>query len=96
MNKKAQGLSMNTIIIAAIALIVLVVIVAIFTGRLGLFSKGVNEMTTCQQICDARGYEGRSISVGPDDSNPDENSFVKILGGRDAEGNQCWCPKPIN
>jgi hypothetical protein len=41
MNKKAQGISINTIIIAAIALIVLVVLVAIFTGRLGGFSLGV-------------------------------------------------------
>ena len=41
MKKKAQGISINTIIIAAIALIVLVIIVAIFTGRLGEFSFGV-------------------------------------------------------
>ena len=38
MDKKAQGLSINVIIIVAIALIVLVVLVAIFTGRLGVFS----------------------------------------------------------
>ncbi len=33
-NKKGQGISINAIIIAAIALIVLVVLVAIFTGKL--------------------------------------------------------------
>ncbi len=44
MSKKAQGLSINVIIVAAIALIVLVVLVAIFTGRLGIFGKEVSEI----------------------------------------------------
>jgi len=39
MKKKAQGISVNVIIIAAIALIVLVVLVAVFTGRMGWFSE---------------------------------------------------------
>ena len=42
--KKAQGLSINVIIIAAIALIVLVVLVAIFSGRLGDFGKRVGDV----------------------------------------------------
>lgn len=51
MNKKGQGISINTIIIAAIALAVLVVLFAIFTGRLGSFSKGVQDTDTCAQKC---------------------------------------------
>ena len=43
--KKGQGLSLNTIIIAAIVLIVLVVLWAIFTGRMGVFTKGLKEET---------------------------------------------------
>lgn len=43
--KKGQGLSLNTIIIAAIVLIVLVVLWAVFTGRMGVFSKGVTDVT---------------------------------------------------
>ena len=35
---KAQGISINTIIIAAIALIVLVVLIAVFTGRMSLLA----------------------------------------------------------
>ncbi len=35
MKKRAQGLSINLIIVAAIALIVLVVLVAVFTGQFG-------------------------------------------------------------
>ena len=41
--KKGQGLSLNVIIIAAIVLIVLIVLWAIFTGRMGGFTSGVKE-----------------------------------------------------
>ena len=51
MGKKGQSISINTIIIAAIALAVLVVLFAIFTGRMGIFSKGIQETDTCEQKC---------------------------------------------
>jgi hypothetical protein len=38
MAKKAQGISMNVIIIAAIALLVLVILSVVFIGRMGTFS----------------------------------------------------------
>ena len=41
--KSSQGFSLNTIIIAAVVLIVLVVIWSIFTGRMGGFVEEVNE-----------------------------------------------------
>ena len=53
MHKKAQSISINTIIIAALGLAVLVVLFAIFTGRLGIFSKGVQETDTCAQKCNS-------------------------------------------
>ena len=37
--KKAQGISLNAIIIATLALLVLVVLAMIFTGRIGIFTK---------------------------------------------------------
>lgn len=40
-SKRAQGLSLNVIIVAAIALIVLVVLIMIFTGRLGIFQEQI-------------------------------------------------------
>ena len=43
MFKKGQGLSLNVIIVAAIALIVLVLLVMIFTGRIGFFKSGVEK-----------------------------------------------------
>lgn len=42
-NKKAQGMSMNVIIIAVIALVVLIVLVLIFTGKLKIFGQGTSE-----------------------------------------------------
>lgn len=41
--KKGQGLSLNVIIVAALALIVLVVLVVIFTQQTGQFQKGVSK-----------------------------------------------------
>ncbi|MBI2647080.1 hypothetical protein HYW99_01265 [Candidatus Woesearchaeota archaeon] len=55
MNKKGQSISINTIIIAAIALAVLVVLFVIFTGRIGIFSKGVGETASCENACKAIG-----------------------------------------
>ena len=43
LNKKGQGLSLTTIIVAALALIVLVVLVMVFTGRIGIFEKGLSK-----------------------------------------------------
>jgi len=49
--KKAQGLTLNTIVIAALVLIVLVILVLIFTGRIGLFRKSVDECSTNGGTC---------------------------------------------
>ena len=44
-NKKAQGLSLNTIIIASLVLIVLIVLILVFSGRMGIFNLGLNDAT---------------------------------------------------
>jgi len=41
--RKAQGLPITTIIVAALALVVLVIIFAIFTGRISIFGRGITE-----------------------------------------------------
>lgn len=41
--KKGEGLTLNVIIIAALALIVMVVLIAIFTGRMGETSEGLQK-----------------------------------------------------
>lgn len=45
MEKSGQGISLNTIIIAAIALLVLVVLALIFMGRISIFD---DETVSCQ------------------------------------------------
>ena len=55
MNNKAQGLSMNVIIVAAIALLVLVVIVAIFSGRMGIFNRDLTDQA--KNECTSKGGE---------------------------------------
>jgi len=41
--KKAQGMSLNVIIIAVIALIILVVMILIFTGKTKMFGKSTSD-----------------------------------------------------
>ena len=55
--KKGQGISINVVIIAAIALIVLVVLWAIFTGRMAGFTSGVKGTQSCKAICEAAGQD---------------------------------------
>ncbi len=53
-NKKAQGMSLNTVIIAIIVLVVLVVLVMIFTGYFGkVFTPGVQSCVARGGVCEA-------------------------------------------
>lgn len=68
-SRKAQGLSLNTIIIAALALIVLVVLSVIFIGKTNQFSQEVkdcrNKGGKCFDACgidDAEDYPTRIAS----------------------------------
>ena len=70
MKRKAQGLSMTTIVVAALALLVLVVLALVFTGRMGNFSTGVKEVGTCEQACIAAGYaDAEGTCIAADTSN---------------------------
>ena len=83
MNKKAQGLSINVIIIVAIALIVMVVLVAVFTGRLGVFTQTVKGAVSCTESCHAAGYtSGDKVTDANSPTTP---------GVRDGENNRCIC-----
>ena len=61
MRKKGQGLSLNTIIVAAIVLIVLVVLWAIFTGRMGDFTKNLQKQ---EAKTDAKAQEFEKLAGG--------------------------------
>ena len=63
LNKKAQGISINTIIIAAIALIVLVVLITIFTGYTGQWGKKVGRVES--KVCmNADARDGKTALGG--------------------------------
>jgi len=55
MFRKSQSISINTIIVAAIALAVLVVLFIIFTGRFKIFSEGVSSTASCENVCKSLG-----------------------------------------
>ena len=61
--KKAQGLSLNTIIIAALVLIVLVVLVIIFSGRMGKFRTDIEGAEEKAGYCIVKG--GTCAITGP-------------------------------
>ena len=50
-NRKSQGLPVNVIIIAAIALVVFVVLAAMFTGKVRIFSQGLESCESKQGDC---------------------------------------------
>ena len=51
--KKAQGLPLNTIVIAALVLLVLVILALILTGKLGNFAAKTGECITLGGTCQA-------------------------------------------
>jgi len=92
--KKAQGLSINTIIIAALGLAVLVILFAVMTGRLSVFGKGVDstqqQLTGCGQQCQVQGYVSGSAQAGPTCQNG-ERIFGNFQGFQ--EGQICCCSR---
>ena len=48
LSKRGQGISINMIIVAAIALVVLIVLIVIFTGKTQQFNRGLG---SCKGIC---------------------------------------------
>ncbi|MBN1157562.1 hypothetical protein JXA85_08135 [Candidatus Woesearchaeota archaeon] len=57
MKKKAQGMSVNVIIIAALALLVLVILAVVFLGRMDIFGRQSNSCTSQGGKCMSSGCE---------------------------------------
>ena len=84
--KKAQGMPINTIIIVALALIVLIVLGYIFMGRVGLFGTGLSQCKGEGKFCsqDAKSCESAGAAANPmkncnDDEDPEpEGSYCCI------------------
>ena len=92
MRKKAQGMSINVIIIAAIGLAVLVVLFAIFTGRLNIFSTGISKTASCENACKAQA-KGFGTSSTEFDCKSDQTGTRTYVPGKydDAPGAFCCC-----
>ena len=75
-HKKAQGLSLNTIIIAVIVLIVLVVLIVIFSGKMGDFGDRVSNPCsgTCKSLSESCTETERSTLM---DCNKDSAGIEK-------------------
>ena len=85
--RDAQGLSITTIIVAVIGLIILVVLIAVFTGRISTFGKGLEAANSCQSACSALGLDP---SNEDGDDCADENG--KFIPGRFASPfRNCCC-----
>jgi len=85
--KKAQGLPLNIVVLAAIALLVLVILSVVTIGRVGLFQKGVSEVET-KNLCSASGTQRIC-------SSPDPGAGYKQVTGKfqDCSADEkCWEP----
>jgi len=84
---KKGDISITTIIVAAIALLVLIVMIAIFSGKINIFSQGYSDSTTSakQNVCGANGGicmpEGECSGGGPSGTNWIDCSSTEVC---------CW------
>ena len=86
MHKKAQGLSLTTIVIAAAVLIVLIVLIGIFTGYFGDFVPSLKAAGE-QQCSLAAGYTHEDESDGCGDAAT--RVYANFADGALAEGKIC-------
>tara|TARA_B100001971_G_C17706017_1_gene294072 strand:+ start:192 stop:473 length:282 start_codon:yes stop_codon:yes gene_type:complete len=61
LNKKAQGLSVTTIIVAIIGLIILVAIILMLTGKLGDFGTGTESVGNPLEACEGTDGQGGDL-----------------------------------
>lgn len=83
-NRKAAGLSINVMIIAVIGLILLIVLVAMLTGRMGSFSGGLKSFGDAEKTCV---FQGGTPEF---ECSPEETSILSS----DASGQGKECCKP--
>jgi len=106
MDKKAQGISINVIIIAILALVVLVLIIAIFTGKMGQWVAGLKgtEAAAYKCYCNNPIDEIDQVCSGQDLTTAEDADYrEKFPSQLPAECNQrysdcftrCWIKEPI-
>jgi len=105
--KRAQGLSVNVIIVAIIGLIILVVVIALFTGKISKVSERREAIITCESSCGAIGYDDFFSTIfdtaqeckgrNDDDDVIGIWKYFPLLGsyGDVSEGKVCCCRKDL-
>ena len=88
--RNAQGLSINTIVVAVIGLIVIIVLIAIFTGRIGSFGKGLDETKSCESVCNGLGMVVVATGNAGCGNEANEQQITGTFGDV-ADGNVCCC-----
>ncbi len=84
MKKKGMELSLNTIIIAAICIVVLFVIIGVFTNWFGKTSDDIHGLTDCPAMGDGT---GQCYALG---DSRDNLNCVPAFGGCGADEFCCW------
>ncbi len=94
LNKKGSEMTLNVIIIAAIALIVLVVMLFIFSGKIKAFGQGTDSCTAKGGSCTAEGYSASCIKAGSC-ACPSSMQNTIYLQGTDCEKTATICCKQV-
>jgi hypothetical protein len=91
MMKKAQGMSMNVIIIAVIALVVLIVLVLVFTGKTKFFGKQTSDTASqfTGQRCAIPGTSNKCLDETTCNNQGGAWTQAPVSGGYSDEG---YCP----
>jgi hypothetical protein len=92
---------LNTIIIAAIVLIVLIVIWFIFTGRMGTFTEGLGDAEKeCDGLCNSMGIyskgelgEGNTKSSDATCKDTSKMDKIRTLKTGETQWQACCCTK---
>ncbi|MBU0980831.1 MAG: hypothetical protein KJ709_08560 [Nanoarchaeota archaeon] len=82
--KKGQGLSMNVIVIAALAIVVLVVVTLITVNQLGLFDENFKAEKTCKRA-------GGECVLSADGTCPEGQQWMNDCGVDDAGSARACC-----
>ena len=96
MTSRKADISINTIIVAALGLLVLVVLIAVFTGRFAIFTQDVGTFqgaySKCTNACAALGGSGAEITTGSCTS--PKNQMPGDFGKNSANTQQICCCAP--
>lgn len=97
--KKSQGMSINVMIIAVIGLIILLVLMAILTGRTSIFTRSSEDASSCQSACRAiESGMSKSVYTSSGSCVDTSTTWYQIVPGKfdDVTGTNsvCCCFKP--